>query len=188
MPSQSLDQDSLLTTAISEGAAALQRAIETFPTESFYVFCFYTDNDVTSIYPTANTVEALQRIDGYEDDENYYRWSPAEWQLDFGQYGKPDLMAQTNKLLYPDYESESEEPDECFDLRKQKTLNTLTTALLSIRESGLFSCAAAHEQLAFWVNISDPYGAEIEWMLEPAFKHLRLTDSKEIGALFEYAE
>ena len=188
MPSQSLDQETLLTTAVAEGTTALQRAINAFPTESFYAFCFYTDNDVTSIYPTANTVEALQRIDGYESDKNYYRWSPAEWQLDFGQYGKPDLMVRTNKLLYPNYESESEEPDDWFALRKQKTLNTLTTALLSIRESGLFSGSAAHEKVAFWVNIGDAYGTEIEWMLKPAFKHLRITDRREISALFEYVE
>ena len=37
-------------------------ALAAYPQEQFYAFCLYTDNDVTSVYPTANTAEGFQRI------------------------------------------------------------------------------------------------------------------------------
>lgn len=186
MPSKNLDQNRLFEAAVREGTAAFQAAISQYPQEQFYAFSFYTDNDVTSLYPVANTVEGLQRIDPGDDPEerNYYQWTPDEWDIDFGQYDEADLMAETNQLLQPTAdEYELDESLEAFGERKRCTLLTLNKALLSIRETGIFSGHSAREKLAFWVNIGDPMPDEVEWMLNPTIPHLEAQDAAALQAL-----
>ncbi len=189
MPEQNLDQSRLLDTAVSEGKAAFQAALAKYPTDRFYAFCLCTDNDVTSVYPTANTTEGFQRICNSDDpdDVNYYRWAPAEWDIDFGQFGDADLMPRTNKLLHPDYSNYRDEPAVQFGERKRKTLMTLTDALLEIRESGIFTNRAVRERLAFWINIGDAMPGEIEWMFQPAIAHLETVDVTELRRLYQFS-
>jgi Domain of unknown function (DUF4303) len=114
MPEQPIDQNHLLDTAFVEGRAAFEAVIARYPTERFYAFCFYADNDVTSVFPTANTTEGIDRIfDEKQEERIYFQWNPAEWKLDFGSN---DFMAKTKKLLYPT--SFSPEPPSVFGKRK----------------------------------------------------------------------
>lgn len=186
MPSIHLDQNQLFERAVSEGTAAFTKAISKYPKERFYAFCFYTDNDVTSIYPHANTREGLKRIYAGRDSEerNYYKWAPAEWGLNFGQYGRRDLMVRTNKLLHPD-DREPEETPRSFGARKKQTIVTLTKALLAIRDAKVFQGHSARKKLAFWVNIGDSDTHERKWMLHPSFPHLDSVDVRELKRLFE---
>jgi hypothetical protein len=189
MPAQNLDQSRLLDTAVSEGKAAFQAALAKYPNERFYAFCFYTDNDVSSVYPTASTTEGSQRICNSDDpdDLNYYRWAPAEWDIDFGQFGDADLMLETNKLLHPDYSNYGDEPAVQFGERKRQTLITLTNALLKTRESGIFANRAVRDRIAFWINIGDAMPEEIEWMFQPAIPHLETDDVTELRRLFQFS-
>lgn len=189
MPAQRLNQDQLFEVALQEGTAAFEAAIAQYNNERFYAFCFYTDNDVTSIYPTANTLEGFERIypGGNPSDRNYYKWYPGEWDLDFGQLGDRDLMEATNTLLYPDSSNEANETDEAFGERKRQTLITLTRVLLTICEVKVFANHGVHERLAFWVNIGDAIEQEIEWMFQPALPHLKTNDVHELRQLFEFA-
>lgn len=111
MPSANINQQQLFETALLEGTAAFEAAIAKYSDEHFYAFCFCTDSDVTSIYPMAHTVEGFERIypKDKDADQAYYKWVPAEWQLDFGQFGEHSFMAQTNQRLAPDYFNEEEE-------------------------------------------------------------------------------
>lgn len=188
MPAQNLDESRLFETAVREGTKAFRSAIEKYGGERFYAFCFYTNNDVTSVYPTANTEEGFRRICASDDpdDLNYYRWAPAEWDLDFGQFEETDLMLKTNRRLYPHYAKDENESAEQFGHRKRQTLVTLTNVLLRIRESGLFASRAVRDRLAFWVNIGDAMPGEIEWMFQPAIPHLDMEDVTELRRLFEF--
>lgn len=187
MPSQNLNQRALAEVATREGSAAFRKALTLYPTESFYAFCFYTDNDVTSVYPHAATEEGFSRICPSDDPEDrlYYRWAPAEWDLDFGQFDRPDPMLETNRMLFP-REGEPSESDDSFGERKRITLVTLTECLLSIRSSGVFSGRSTKPRLAFWVNIGDAMDSEISWMLGPALPHLHADDAEELKRMFEW--
>lgn len=170
----------LLSVATSEGIAAFQAAVNKFPREKFYAFCFYTDSDLSFVYPHANTLESLARVDS-GSDPNYFRWAPAEWQLDFGQYGDAEFMSATNQHLREQLESGGD-----FAATKRKTIETLTQALRNIRNSPVFRDHADEEQLAFWVNIGDASSGEIEWMFEPVIDHLPADIVKQLRALFEF--
>lgn len=186
MPAINLDQKVLFECAVAEGITAFKAAVKKYSTENFYAFCFYTDNDVTSIYPHAHTREGLKRIyTGRDSDErNYYQWAPAEWSLDFGQYSRRGLMARTNKILYPD-SSEVDENARSFGARKKKTIVTLTNALLAIREAKVFHGNAGKKEIAFWVNIGDSDTGERKWMFHSAFPHLDPADVRELKRLYE---
>jgi hypothetical protein len=187
MPAHTLDFELLRKTAVREAIVAFQAAVSKYSSEEFYVFCLYTDNDVTSVYPVANTLEGLKRICAASDDEgtNYYRWAPAEWDLDFGQYEPSSHMTETNKLLYP--VEHPEEENEVFGERKQRALVTLTDVLAEVRESGVFSGHSRHSKIAFWVNIGDAMDQEIEWMFQPAIAHLESTELQSIRRLFGFS-
>lgn len=187
MPAHNLDFDLLRKTAVREAIVAFQAAVSKYSDETFYVFCLYTDNDVTSVYPVANTLEGFQRICAASNNEepNYYQWAPAEWDLDFGQYDQSGFMAKTNKLLYPtEYPEES---GEVFGERKRRALIALTEVLAEVRESGVFSDHSRHSRIAFWVNIGDAMDREIEWMFQPTIQHLESVDLQQIRQLFDFS-
>ena len=185
MPKQGLEQKRLLETAFLDGRAEFEAVIAKYPKERFYAFCFYTDNDVTSVFPTANTVEGIDRIfDPTLESRLYYRWNPAEWKLDFGNHR---LMVETNNLLYPSFDPpEPEEPSSEFGKRKRDTIRTLNAALLKIRESGIFSGHSVRDRIAFWLNIGDAMPGEIEWMFQPVLSHLDREDIDELRKLFVF--
>ncbi|MBI1375325.1 MAG: DUF4303 domain-containing protein [Phycisphaera sp.] len=187
MPSQNLDQRTLFDVVLREGTAAFRAAVARYPDERFYAFCFYADCDVTSVYPTAATVEELARSCPSSElqERKYYQWAPAEWGLDFGQFDKHDLMSETNRLLRPDYANEGDESPEVFGARKLLTLKTLSEALLKIREIGVFSGHAARDPIACWVNIGDAGDEEIRWMFEPVTSHLAPDDLRDLREVYE---
>jgi hypothetical protein len=188
MPAQNLDQAALLAAAVDEGLSAFKAAVAKYRGERFYAFCFYTDNDVTSVYPTAATLEGFERVcptDAAPQDRLYYRWAPAEWDLDFGQHASARFMTLTNRLMYPAAD-EPDEPPGAFGARKRRTLATLTAALLEIRAVGVFATVATSSRIACWVNIGDAIEGEIEWMFEPAIVHLEPRDRADLRALFEF--
>src|SRR5262245_33400752 len=145
-------QQQLLEAATREGIEAFRVAVGCFPTEKFYAFCFYVDSDMTSVYPHANTLESYQRVDS-SLDPHYFQWAPAEWKLDFGQYGDADLMKETNALL-----SQRDFPDSEFAKIKRSKIATLSQALINIKNSSIFTGHADVNRLAFWVNIGDACG------------------------------
>jgi hypothetical protein len=173
-------QEVLLEAATREGTEAFRVSIEKYPNEQFYAFVFYVDNDITGAYPHAHTVESLQRVDT-SADPNYYKWAPAEWQLEFGQYGDSEFMRETSALL----QSKGDGGKAGFGKLKQQTLATLSQALLQIRESGIFEGHSDVKRLAFWTNVGDACGEE-EWMFEPVIKHMPEDVVEELRALFEF--
>src|SRR5688572_29287234 len=129
MPAQNLDQRQLLEVATKETRAAFEAAILKYPNERFYAFCLYTDNDVSGVFPTANTVEGIDRIyrPDLDPDRNYWKWNPAEWEMNRWSSG----MDETNKLLHGPWPAPPTPPEtpETFGARKHETIVTLTTAL-----------------------------------------------------------
>lgn len=173
-------QEALLEAAVREGLVAFQAAIAKYPNEQFYAFVFYVDIDITGAYPHAHTFESLARLDT-SADPNYYKWAPAEWQLEFGQYGDSEFMRETNALL----QSKGDGGKAGFGNLKRQTLATLAQALLQIRDSGIFQGHADVSRLACWPNVGDACGEE-EWMFEPVVKHLPPDIVEELRALFEF--
>jgi hypothetical protein len=172
----------LLETATREGIEAFRAAIAKYPNEQFYAIVFYADDDITSVYPDAHTVENLARMDT-SADPNYYKWNPAEWQLEFGQYYDSDLMVETCELLRT--KDEGEYVPKSFGKLKEQTLATLAQALHNIRDSGIFQGHADEKRLAFWPHIGDVAGEE-DWMFAPVIKHLPKDIVEELRALFEF--
>lgn len=179
MVDTNINQVALLEIATREGIEAFRMAIERFPSETFYAFCFYAPGKVSSVYPHANTVESYLREDS-SLDPHYFKWAPAEWKLDFGQYGDLDFMRQTNQLL-----SHQDFPDSEFAKNKRQTIATLSQALINIRNSAIFTGHADVDRLAFWVNIGDACGEE-EWMFEPVIDHMPSDIVEELRRLFEF--
>ncbi|WP_425618163.1 DUF4303 domain-containing protein [Anatilimnocola sp. NA78] len=175
-------QQQLIEVAIREGYEAFAVATRSFPADTFYAFCFYADAELTSIYPHANTLESLAQVDS-SADANYFKWAPAEWQLDFGQYGDPGLMPETNRLLRQSY-ADLKTDDE-FAARKKQMIATLSEALLSIKRSSVFQGHADLERLACWVNIGDLCG-EQEWMFAPVIDEMPADVVEELRQLFEF--
>jgi hypothetical protein len=190
MPARNLDQATLFDTAVREGKAAFAKAIEAAPGEHFYAFAFYSDNDVTGVYPAANTLESYRRAyQGPEDSEEgiYYKWAPAEWNLDFGQFGSGDLMNETTKLMYPpnsDYDAR--EPIDEWYTRKVATIKTLNNALFRIREDGVFAGRSDPAKLACFLNIGDAMDDEIELMFQDIIKDLDPGVVVEMRRLFQF--
>jgi hypothetical protein len=172
-------QQKLLETATREGIEAFRAAVERFPAERFYAFCFYADGDVTSVYPHANTVESYERVDSSQDP-NYFKWNPAEWQLDFGQYGDSGWMRDTNAML-----SQPGLQDDAFEENKRQKMAILSQALINIKNSSVFSGHADLDRLAFWVHIGD-LGGEEEWMFEPVIDHMPADVVEDLRKLFEF--
>lgn len=175
-------QELLLETATREGIEAFRAAVEKYPEEKFYAFVFYVDNDITSVYPHANTVEQYEQLET-SDDPTYFKWAPAEWPLDFGQYGDSEFMRETSALLNSKQDG-ADSPSDFGELKRQ-TLATLAQALLEIRKSGIFKGHADVKRLACWPHVGDACGEE-EWMFEPVIKHLPADIVKELRALFEF--
>lgn len=173
------DQLRLLAISTEEGVESFRAAIESFPDERFYAMCFYSDSDITSLYPHANTLESLQRID-VSHDPNYFKWAPAEWKLNFGQYSSSVFMKETNKLLRASALATVD-----FRAYKRETISVLSRALINIRNSSIFTGHADVERLAFWVNIGDACGEE-EWMFEPVVDHMAPDIVEELRQLFEF--
>lgn len=172
----------LLEAAIHEGVQAFRLATQNFPAESFYAFCFYVDAELTSLYPHANTLESLSRID-ISLDPNYFKWAPPEWRLDFGQYGDDSLMPVTNRLLRQSYNAVGS--DDEFAARKQQLIELLSRALLAIKGSPVFMGHADVERLACWVHVGDLCG-EQEWMFAPVIDHIPPDIVEELRLLFEF--
>lgn len=180
-----LSYESLLDVATAEGITAFRLAIESNPNETFYAFGFETDNSVSGVSPLANTVEAMYRKERFADDEMYYRWAPAEWLVPIGTRGLSNLMPETNRLLTRMGEANPEESTEEFIERKKHTLQILNQALLNVRGTGMFRDCSKKSKIAFWCNIADAGGREIQWMLEPVLKYLDPEDRDEIKDFFE---
>ena len=181
MPPIFLQQDELLRVAKEEGLVAFRTAVCKFPDQTPYAFCFYTDNDVTGLYPAIATEQSFVELCGKdsEPDPTYYRWAPAEWQLCFGE---DDLMPRTNGLLRPP-ESDYTADDPNFAERKRAALRTLSLALLGVREQ-LFPESARSLRPACWPHIGDPYGEE-DWMFETVLPRLHADDARDLRAFFE---
>jgi hypothetical protein len=182
MPAKGLDQQRLLEVASAEAQATFEGTVARYPGERFYAFGLYTDNDVTSVFPVANTAEGLDRIFNPQvESRNYYKWAPAEWRVDAGD---PRDLAATNALLYP--ADRTPEPPAEFHVRKRRTIETLTEALARVRAAGVFAGRCVRERVAFWVNIGDALPGEVEWMFGAAIPHLDRPDIDELRDLFEF--
>jgi len=131
------------------------------------------------VYPHANTVEGYKRVDS-SLDPRYFKWAPAEWKLDFGQYGESDLMKDTNALL-----RRRDFPDSDFSKIKRARISALSQALINIKNSSRFTGHADTDRLAFWVNIGDACGEE-EWMFEPVIDYMPADIVEELRQLFEF--
>lgn len=170
------DFEKLIKIATDEGVYAFRKAKLMFPQDTFYAICFYSDSDLRSIYPHANTLEALRGVDD-RDDPNYFKWAPAEWQLDFGQYGNSEYMTATNQLL-----SQLSATSIDFGEYKRQAIIALSEALYRIRDS-VFDGHA--KDLAFWVNIGDCCGEE-DWIFGPVIDHISPVIVEQLRSLFEF--
>ena len=177
MPSQFIDQDALFASAVREGQDAFSKIVALYPHDTFYVFGFYTDSDLSSIYPFAHTLEEFGFLG---ENDLYTKWSPDEWKVDFID---EEWMEQSSEMLNNAAENYDEnDSEEEILLRKQATLQTLTRALLSIRDSRIFGRV---DQVACFVLISDASEEEAQMMLEPVMKHLMPETRAELRMAFE---
>ena len=171
-----------MESAVREGTRAFATAITAFPQEHFYVFGFYTDNDITSIYPFAHTVEAYERLD---ENDVYVKWAPDEWVMSFSQLAETDWMPESNKMLMPALsEYDEDESEDEFFARKIATLQTLTRALFAIRDSALFDGHRTPDGLVCFVNISDAEDDEIAMMFELVLPQLPEKTRAELRDVF----
>ncbi|WP_347217993.1 DUF4303 domain-containing protein [Chryseobacterium sp.] len=56
---------------------AFREMYEKHGAENIYSFALYSDEGAMTVCPSANTMEALKKID--EDDALYYKYEPVEW-------------------------------------------------------------------------------------------------------------
>lgn len=169
MPARGINQSQLLKVTIEEGTKVFQDIQLKYTNENFYSFCLGTDNDVTSVFPMANTEEALNRISADEKGDpiavKAYRWSPEEWDIEFNEAE----FEKTNSILFPDYTIH--ENDNNFIERKRQTIETLTKALYEIKNNGVFAGQKNASQISFFVSIGDAEEYEINMMIDSLSKY-----------------
>ncbi|MCA9068963.1 MAG: DUF4303 domain-containing protein, partial [Planctomycetaceae bacterium] len=182
-------QEKLYETALSEGKQSFQKLMDKYPGETFYGICLYTNNDLRGVYPFANTVEGLKRSGyGWDDEE---KWIPGEsWGLEFGEDDKTQMPETTSLLIdasddYAQDEQAAKARYGDFNQFKPTTIATLSRALVTVRDSGIFKNRMIHDRMAYWVHIGDSHGQERKWMFQPVIKHLNEQDAKELQSLFE---
>lgn len=153
-----IDQEVLFNTALPEAIAAFQAAVDKYPTEHFYGYCFFVGPTLNCVMPHANTVEGLKRIWSEDEPEErpYYQWSSVEWDIEFGQRPTNVLMRNTNSMLFAAYDEDNE--DYAGQAKQDReTLTTLAKVLLEVRNAGIFNGSGENKRPAFWIDSYEPF-------------------------------
>ncbi len=176
---QAIDRQKLLAVLIKEGRKAFSSFKKKYDTEQFYAFSLYTDNNINSIFPCANTLEGLDRMtydnrdwihgESREDQEagvQEVKWNPEEWDLEIGS--KTSFFRETNRLLASmDVSSASIEES---DRRRKVIVDILTEGLYQIKLGGVFGDPRP-DKLFFFINIGDAEDHEIPILLDAAKRY-----------------
>ncbi len=182
-------QAKLYDAAVREGTKSFGALVARYSDERFYAFTLYTNNDLRGVYPFANTIEALERS-GFEPNSEE-QWIAGEWQLQLD--GNPkNPMADTTALLIDASDAYADDPDAArseygpYPEFRVATFQTLSKALLAIRESGVFRGHAEHDRIAFWVHIGDPDGDDTELMFRFVIDHLEPGDVEQLREVYGF--
>ncbi len=158
-----LDYDKLRTAILDAARLSFTNLLEAHPDEQFYAFSLYTDDDVTSVYSSANSEEEYQQAiikfkEAFDEDEmekadlNSLRWAYVEWAYDcFGKVYFEDL----NNLLGDINQNKAEMTINDFIMHKKQVLNALITALYDLNKEGLFGDGEDREQVTVFASTSD---------------------------------
>ena len=111
-----------------------------------YGYSLYTADDVPSIGPAANYVDAL-KVHPSDAMYNYYRFGPHEW-LEFADFGLFDTANRLLKELY------SELP---FEIYRAGALKVAFDVLVQLEAEGLFGPRTDSRFVVLWISDSaDP--------------------------------
>ncbi|HEY8100239.1 MAG TPA: DUF4303 domain-containing protein [Burkholderiaceae bacterium] len=119
------------------------RLVAGSPSEQFYGYCLYTNDDVSSIGPVANRESALQ-VDPNHGTYNYYRFGPQEWS-DWDDFG---LFEDANQILKSLYEGMD------FDNFRAGSLQAALQALTELEAEGLFGPRSDSRYVTLWLSDS----------------------------------
>ena len=122
------------------------RLLDEHSVDQLYGYSLYTNDDVSSIGPVANTVNGIRSIPDQKDYQ-YHRYGPHEWSLwdDFGLFDRANALV---RAIYAD------------DSRtfQEKRLGMLTAAFQALSEQegkGLFGPRTSDRYVVLWVVDSD---------------------------------
>lgn len=182
-------QTRLYDAAVREGTKSFGDLVARYPDERFYAFTLYTNNDLRGVYPFANTIEGLERSGVEPNSEE--QWIAGEWQLQLD--GNPkNPMADTTALLVDASDAYADDPDAAraeygpHAEFRIATFQTLSKALLAIRESGVFRGHAVNDRIAFWVHIGDPDGDDTELMFRFVIDHIEPGDVEQLREVYGF--
>jgi len=170
MPKIDIIETELFSTVLEEATEALQYLIKNYGETELYGFVLCADNDVTSVYPAANTLtgwnsqceENVEDVKYYKTESryrNFYKWYANEWRIRV-----PDEynFKKTTKLLYP--ESSTDETGEEFLIRKRMVIEIIDKSLAEARKQIL----GQRENLAVLLIINDAEEYEKRLIIEAA--------------------
>jgi hypothetical protein len=119
---------------------------ERYSPEQLYGYSLYTDDNVSSIGPVANTVDGIPS-GGIVADQNYYRFGPHEWTL-FDDF---ELFSSANEIVKAIHEDKSRN----FSEKRTGMLNAAFLALKELDSDGLFGPRSSGRYIVLWVVDSD---------------------------------
>jgi len=125
------------------------RALQARPEiDGLYGYSLYTDDDVCSIGPVANTVDKIP-VPAGDATYGYYRYGPQEWSL-FDDFG---MFESVNQIVSDIHASENLS----FDLKRDGMLQVAFQVLVELEEEGFFGSKESSRYVVLWLSdSSDP--------------------------------
>ena len=149
------DQD--LTQSIKAAAEkAFRTAMNFHPNEEFCAFGLYSDEGAMTVCPSSNTKSYLaQKIKVDPEEKLYYKWSTAEWKLEF--YGH-EWFEEIDKILKAFHTKKHNQKD--FENFQSKLFESCVLALEQLKTEGLFNDAIVVFSVSDYINTP----LEISWI------------------------
>ena len=119
---------------------------QTYSAEELYGYSLYTDDDLCSIGPAANTNSSIA-VAATDPMYNYYRYGPHEWSL-FEDHGLFDRANEIVKAIHAD-------PSIDLGPRCDGMLQAAFAALTEAEADGLFGPRTPTRFVALWLSDSD---------------------------------
>lgn len=132
-----------------------------FESYDLYGYSLYTDDDLCSIGPVANTADKIP-VSEQDPTYNYYRYGPHEWAL-FDDYG---LFDSANKIIKDIHENSGL----TFDARRDGMLQAALQVLSEMEVDGFFGPRTPSRYIVLWLSdSSDPImSASVKALNDPA--------------------
>jgi hypothetical protein len=151
----------LLQVAIQDASrAAFKNCLEAHPSEQFYAFALYTDDNLMGMNAAANSEEGYQKeVDKNKEyldeigtvDLQHLRWATVEWSYD--HLGKQYFQNVDNSLRQAS-QNEFETNNE-FQIRKAQVLNAMIVAWRNLDRDGFFGIGAERKKVTIFASTSD---------------------------------